>query len=826
MEEESPEPSTSLALPVDSPILLQPTFTTPSYEAPDQGLPRALPLARRPGEPHELPAVDRLTEVKEPPEEEEGPMPDLDYSGTECASDMEEEMLADLDSASEPDLASDSSESDSDEESSPLPPPKMRKKTLPPKGDPGLLSEPAKDDLARAHFVRFASSPQPEPPSCPVHPSARQVITELEALATLQAMKQHTLRTFQTWRRRKHKLRKEQQAWTKMMDPSVRQVAGHVQLLLMGEMLTSISHKDKHFTKEFHKGFQPRGIIPSANIYGGEPPLKPKVYDTKPFRATREPTKECPAEWVPPLTGKESNLVHQSACDEADLKLLEGPFRRQDLPWPHFYPALRFIVHQSGLHGTDEWRAVDSLSDNGCNTGVFHMEKMNLTTLDEVVAFHQLLQAAFPPSDWGMFHMWKVDLWKAFKQCPTLPEFHPWAVFATKVPEDDPKRGLKKGEVVYWYPRALPFGAAASPYHFSRLAFALVQIAREIFLVPMQNYLDDFWGMGPAVLAWHHYRTFCEILNLLGFRRKTAKEHPPDRVTPLLGVLVAFSMSSIRISIQPERQTRLMEDIKAILLAGELCVGLASKLTGRLSFAGSTMVGRLGRAYLYILYRFVAEGGARQRHSTRRLSQQIRHALNWWVVALANAPQREFSLLPLRQGWELWTDAALVPHGLGAVLAPSHHPKSAVAIGEFPGTTLQAWLPSVEDTDRVIYQLELLAVLWAIIHFGDHLDGGSMRLWIDNEAARFGLINGYSSNPWAARIISEIWIQLARRAIHFFIERVESARNISDGPSRDYWALIEALSIPRQRALPALKKVCSILEENTALLFGAARPPV
>ena len=59
-----------------------------------------------------------------------------------------------------------------------------------------------------------------------------------------------------------------------------------------------------------------------------------------------------------------------------------------------------------------------------------------------------------------------------------------------------------------------------------------------------------------------------------------------------------------------------------------------------------------------------------------------------------------------------------------------------------------------------------------------------MRLWIDNESARYGLIGGYSGNPFAARIISEVWVQLARPGSAFLVDRVLSKENVSDGLPR------------------------------------------
>ena len=99
-----------------------------------------------------------------------------------------------------------------------------------------------------------------------------------------------------------------------------------------------------------------------------------------------------------------------------------------------------------------------------------------------------------------------------------------------------------------------------------------------------------------------------------------------------------------------------------------------------------------------------------------------------------------------------------------------------------------------------------------------------MRLWLDNESARFGLISGYSSNPWAARIISEIWVQLSVLDCAFYVERVPTKENIADGPSRKDFSLLKALHIPTQEVRDAVSAVSALLSENTALLFGAAAP--
>ena len=435
----------------------------------------------------------------------------------------------------------------------------------------------------------------------------------------------------------------------------------------------------------------------------------------------------------------------------------------------------------------------------------------------------------------GGFHLWKVDLWKAFKQCPLHPTDYNRAVFATTV-QSPPSpaeiaQGLKPGDIVYWYPKALPFGAASSPYLFTRVAHALVEIARLLLAIPMQHYLDDFWGIAPKPIAKVHYEGFKSLLEFLQFVAKPAKCVAPTPAGPLLGVTISFPQGSIAFGIQTERMTRLVSEISEVLRADTLSVGHASKLTGKLAFAGTAMTGRVGRAYVYTLYKYVALGGTRYRNFKATLSQQLRHALEWWRVALTVAPARTFSVFDTRIRWELWTDAALVPHGVGAVLAVSDLDASLVpptirrsAFGNHDLDPLAFWLPPKAETERVIFQLELLAALIAIKHWASRLRGAAVRLWIDNESARFGLISGYSSNPWAARIISEIWVQLAVMDCAFFVERVPTKENIADGPSRKDLSLLAALNIPIHPVREAISAVAGLLSENTALLFGAAAP--
>ena len=59
-----------------------------------------------------------------------------------------------------------------------------------------------------------------------------------------------------------------------------------------------------------------------------------------------------------------------------------------------------------------------------------------------------------------------------------------------------------------------------------------------------------------------------------------------------------------------------------------------------------------------------------------------------------------------------------------------------------------------------IAQLEMLAILLAIRSLGHVLRDSYCRIHVDNVAAMYSCLNGYSGNPYMARLAGEIWMEL------------------------------------------------------------------
>ena len=131
---------------------------------------------------------------------------------------------------------------------------------------------------------------------------------------------------------------------------------------------------------------------------------------------------------------------------------------------------------------------------------------------------------------------------------------------------------------------------------------------------------------------------------------------------------------------------------------------------------------------------------------------------------------------------DLFTDASAEARweGLGAVLLKGSMTKGyTVRVNQVP-TVLEPYLPSLSDQKVRIAQLEMLAILLGIRSLAKVLKGTYCRIHVDNVAAMYACLNGYSGNPYMARIAGEIWLELLRHNIVPWWQYVPSKLNVSD----------------------------------------------
>ena len=84
----------------------------------------------------------------------------------------------------------------------------------------------------------------------------------------------------------------------------------------------------------------------------------------------------------------------------------------------------------------------------------------------------------------------------------------------------------------------------------------------------------------------------------------------------------------------------------------------------------------------------------------------------------------------------------------------------------------------------MVAQSELALVILSAFLWQDRLKGKRVLFWLDQDAAKQGLIKGYSANELSAELIDEALVTMAALGIFPWFARVPSDSNPAGLPSR------------------------------------------
>ncbi len=270
--------------------------------------------------------------------------------------------------------------------------------------------------------------------------------------------------------------------------------------------------------------------------------------------------------------------------------------------------------------------------------------------------------------------------------------------------------------------------------------------------------------------------------------------------------------------------------IDAALSQGRLSPGDASKLAHRLSWGGTHLFKRLGRAMLRPLF----DQCSRRDGS---LCSELRRALLWWRTVLRTgiAERRPWQHLSAERPLHLFTDASGTPPYLGAVLFD----------GEVWRFTHMA-APEVitqcfkKRSDNQIMGLELLGISLGLSTFQRQLHGRSVVIHCDNSGAEVcgsyavvgavfvavcGLccvqvsVSKGSARSWDhAQLVHAQWLHVAREHMQIWVQRVDTAVNIADLPSRRDLHLLRVMGAvehkPRLESPYSMPEIWEVLQER------------
>ena len=454
---------------------------------------------------------------------------------------------------------------------------------------------------------------------------------------------------------------------------------------------------------------------------------------------------------------------------------------------------------------TDKVRPIDDFSESFVNSTVRSKEKVDLVNVDDIAAvckmWHKILDgdgdirvalstgrilkgSRDPAHSTGEPLVGKCfDLEAAYKQFPIAEADRGVSVIAV-TDEKAP------GGIAYFLARALPFGASGSVFGFNRAARAFQKCIVGLLGLPILNYFDDYPIILPKGVAAVADDAIKQLADLLGWSLKGG-EKDLDFAEEFKVLGVAMNVGSViserRLTVRntDTRKKNLAQQFAEILEEGRLGPALASQLVGRIGFASSQLFARSGSAALWHLRR-----RAHQRGMATHLSPQLAAALRCWGRSILTAPPRSIVFgiedPPLLVFTDGHCDQEKVTAGIGAVIFdPITGTKEAFGAA-IPEPFLNV-LREEGHTNQVIAQAEILPVIFARVKW-NHLmtaAGGRRVLWfVDNDAARYGLIKGYSPTRASAWLLSEAWRHDEKSGAVSWFERVPSKSNCADGPSR------------------------------------------
>ena len=124
-----------------------------------------------------------------------------------------------------------------------------------------------------------------------------------------------------------------------------------------------------------------------------------------------------------------------------------------------------------------------------------------------------------------------------------------------------------------------------------------------------------------------------------------------------------------------------------------------------------------------------------------------------------------------------------VAAGFGAILLDLTRSK-AEWFGAWVPAPLIKLLRKLVCADQLVGQAELIPAWAARVCWADHLKNRRVVQFIDNDAARHGLIRGHSPSVASAALLAAVWKVEAELNCLSWFDRVASKSNLADGPSR------------------------------------------
>ena len=231
------------------------------------------------------------------------------------------------------------------------------------------------------------------------------------------------------------------------------------------------------------------------------------------------------------------------------------------------------------------------------------------------------------------------------------------------------------------------------------------------------------------------------------------------------------------LKLSEERKTKLASIVRETLGEGWTTRAKLQKLLGKLNFAHTAVLGKYAGATLRPLYALTSVGTEASRIT---LGKDAILSLRWWLSALWTIAPRTISRPKASIDWRIYSDA----EGSGgcAALLFQEGIQAPILLKRKLDPQL---VENFSASTSAIYILEMYAMVAAVLTIRCSVPT-NLILFMDNDAASQALIHGSAPASQASLLVKLFWNHVASNQILIWIERVASASNPADAPSRGY----------------------------------------
>ncbi len=605
----------------------------------------------------------------------------------------------------------------------------------------------------------------------------------------------------------------------------------------------------RQLAQELSFGFQMMGPLPTGPNWL---PRKDTKYtepsDRETFIMANQAHINLTCTQKPRLDNWETML--KEVTEEWDLHRIDGPFRAptswpiqtvspDDNKWRLYdvkgpvFAAKSFAISQIGSddqakirRGEDWLRSAHNSTvqalDQPTHHTVQHFAELGIATNHILNASAEDVRSCLLAPRW---QDWNLPPDGTLKHNVAYLQSHPdyqWPLLSGNDHEgayrNFPLRHPEEAYLMLWTPQGLTlwrhnvllFGATASVWAYNRMGDVMCFLSRILGMVPMLHYVDDYGSVDVPRLATSSFNFFVDFNAGLNLRTKPSKAQPPATTHKMQGVDITMGSREIQLAPTESRRTKLIRELNQCLHTNEMTPEVAAKTAGKLTFVGTTTFGKVGRAPTRQLY---------QRQYAKpqvpiRLNNALEIAIRTIIALLRCIRPRTVSCQGPRPGDVLYADAFFkmgdtMKAAHSATAQPGYDPK-ALTVDKFAngwgavlmpagdlnikGLAIRGSVPTelltrFATNKAYIYFLEAFAQIITTFFFVTIMDDLTT-MFIDNEAAKHAINNGYCRERAMCNLLGCFWCLCGHSGLCPWLERVTSEANPSDEISRDVWDLV------------------------------------